>query len=172
MANPPQKLLPPGCSCGLALEQEGIAMIIRRIITILAPFFLAALPALAQERPEGPPSATVTIEQVQVAFIGSGAVGGGTLSYGGKSYPITVGGLGVGGFGASRLTATGAVYGLKRLEDFPGAYAQIRMGWALGDQGGGTLWLRNANGVSIKLDTRREGLQLSLGADAVVFGFK
>jgi hypothetical protein len=151
---------------------EDIAMIIRRIVTILALFLLAAAPALAQEQPNGPPSASVTIKQVQVAFIGSGAVGGGTLSYGGKSYPITVGGLGVGGIGASRLTASGSVYGLKQLKDFPGAYAQIRTGWALGEKGKGTLWLQNANGVSIKLKARRQGLQLSLGADAVMFGFK
>jgi hypothetical protein len=133
---------------------------------------VTAAPTLAQEQPKGKPSASVTIQQIQVAFIGSGAVGGGTLKYGGKSYPITVAGLGVGGIGASRLTASGAVFGLTRREDFAGAYGQIRKGWALGDQGKGTLWLRNSNGVSMKLNTRRKGLHLSLGADGVVIGFK
>jgi hypothetical protein len=149
-----------------------IFMINRRTTTFLAACFLAAAPALAQEQPKGKPSASVTIQQIQVAFIGSGAVGGGTLNYGGKSYPITVGGLGVGGIGASQLTATGTVYGLARREDFAGAYVQVRKGWALGDQGKGTLWLRNGNGVTMKLNTRRKGLQLSLGADGVVIGFK
>ena len=147
-------------------------MINRRTMTFLAACFLAAAPAVAQEHPKGPPSASVTIKQIQVAFIGSGAVGGGTLNYQGESYPISVGGLGVGGFGASELTASGNVYGLQRREDFAGAYVQIRKGWALGDQGRGTLWLRNRNGVTMKLNTRRKGLQLSLGADGVVIGFK
>jgi hypothetical protein len=147
-------------------------MINRRTMTFLAACFFAAPPALAQDQPKGPPSASVTIEQVQVAFIGSGAVGGGTLNYRGESYPITVGGLGVGGIGASKLTASGSVYGLQRREDFAGAYVQIRKGWALGDHGKGTLWLRNRNGVTMKLNTRRKGLQLSLGADGVVIGFK
>jgi hypothetical protein len=49
---------------------------------------------------------------------------------------------------------------------------QIRTGWALGDQGRGSLWLQNGNGVRIKLKTRRQGLQLSLGADGVLIGFK
>jgi hypothetical protein len=154
------------------LSMEGIALINRRSVTIFGMLFLAAAPAMAQQRPKGPPSASVTIQQVQVAFIGSGAIGGGTLKYGGKTYPITVGGLGIGGIGASRLTATGSVYGLKRREDFAGTYVQIRAGWALGDQGRGTLWLQNTNGVSMKLNTQREGLQLSLGADGVVIAFK
>lgn len=119
-----------------------------------------------------PRVASVKIDQVQVAFIGSGAIGGGTLKYDGKSYPITVGGLGIGGIGASRLTTTGEVYGLTRRQDFAGVYAQIRSGWALGDQGKGTLWLTNDKGVTMRLKTRRQGLQLSLGADGVVIGFK
>jgi hypothetical protein len=147
-------------------------MINRRTMTFFAACFFAAAPALAQEQPKGRPSASVKIEQIQVAFIGSGAVGGGTLNYRGESYPITVGGLGVGGIGASKLTASGSVYGLEQREDFAGAYIQIRKGWALGDRGRGTLWLRNSNGVTMKLNTRRKGLQLSLGADGVVIGFK
>ena len=147
-------------------------MINRRTMIFLAACFFATPPALAQEQPKGPPSASVSIEQIQVAFIGSGAAGGGTLNYRGESYPITVGGLGVGGIGASKLTASGSVYGLQRREDFAGAYVQIRKGWALGERGKGTLWLRNRNGVTMKLNTRRKGLQLSLGADGVVIAFK
>ena len=117
-------------------------------------------------------SGTVEIEQVQVAFIGSGNVGGGTLHFLGKNYPFTVGGLGVGGFGVSKLQATGEVYDLKELRHFPGAYAQARKGFAAGDKGGGEMWLENANGVSIALRTRRSGLALSLGADAVIINLK
>ena len=147
-------------------------MVIKGIKLFLAACFLIATPALAQEQPKGPPSGFVKIQQLQVAFIGSGALGGGTLNYHGESYPITVGGLGVGGIGASKLTASGSVYGLARREDFAGAYVQVRKGWALGDQGKGTLWLRNSNGVTMKLHTQRKGLQLSLGADGVVIAFK
>lgn len=140
--------------------------------TLAATCLLAPVAALGQEQPKGRPSATVQIQQIQVAFVGSGALGGGTLKYGGKSYPITVGGLGVGGVGASRLTASGSVYGLARREDFAGAYVQLRSGWALADHGAGTLWLRNSNGVTMKLKTKRQGFQTALGADGVVIGFK
>jgi hypothetical protein len=138
----------------------------------LALIVFVAAPAMAQERPAGKPSATISIHQLSVAFIGSGAVGGGTLNYGGRSYPLTVNGLGVGGIGASRLDASGVVYGLNTREDLAGVYAQIRSGWALGEQGGGTLWLKNDKGVAMKLRTQRRGLQLALGADGVIIGFK
>jgi len=147
-------------------------MVSRAIAFTLALLFVVAAPALATERPTGKPSATISIHQLSVAFIGSGAVGGGTLHYNGHSYPLTVNGLGVGGIGASELTASGVVYGLHNREDLAGAYVQIRSGWAIGDQGGGTLWLQNDKGVAMKLRTERQGLQLSLGADGVIIGFK
>jgi hypothetical protein len=141
-------------------------------VSVVVAGLLFANPALSQARPVGPPSASVRIEQVQIAFIGSGAIGGGTLRFGGRSYGITVAGLGIGGIGASRLTATGSVYGLVRRDDFVGAYVQVREGWAVGDQGRGRLWLRNGKGVTMRLDTRRRGLQISLGADGVLIGYK
>lgn len=134
--------------------------------------FTGAATAFAQSRPTGNPSASVRIQQVQVAFVGSGALGGGSLRFQGRDYPISAGGIGFGGIGASRLRATGSVYGLSRVEDFAGPYVQIREGWALGEQGRGRLWLRNAHGVTMRLATQRKGLQLSLGADGVLIAFK
>ena len=80
--------------------------------------------------------------------------------------------VGVGGIGASELSASGVVYGLHDRADLADVYAQIRAGWALGDQGAGTLWLKNDKGVSMVLKTHRRGLQLALGADGVIIDFK
>ena len=92
-------------------------------------------PAAAQSRPPSRASATVAIHQIQVAFIGSGMLGGGTLNYRGATYRFRLGGLGIGGVGVSRLDATGSVYNLRSLADFEGVYGQVRSGWAAGDQG-------------------------------------
>jgi len=112
-------------------------------------------------------SGTVRIEQVQIAFIGSGNLGGGTLKFAGKSYDFTVGGLGVGGFGISKMVATGNVYDLKDIAHFPGAYVQGRVGMVVGDASTGKLWLKNSHGVVLELQADRQGLALSLGGDAV-----
>lgn len=144
----------------------------RRLVqagALILPAVALGRAAPAQERVK---SGTVEIEQVQVAFIGSGNVGGGTLHFQGRSYRFTVGGLGVGGFGVSKMQAYGDVYNLRELRQFPGAYGQARYGMAAGDEGGGEMWLENPNGVSISLRTRRTGLALSLGADAVYIDFK
>jgi len=112
-------------------------------------------------------SGTVDIEQVQIAFIGSGNLGGGTLDYAGQTYKFTIGGLGIGGFGVSKIEATGEVYNLSNLGQFAGAYVQGRYGYAAGTESGGELWLQNSAGVVMKLKAKREGLALSLGGDAI-----
>jgi hypothetical protein len=124
----------------------------------------AAGPSAANELKK---SGTVRIEQVQIAFIGSGNLGGGTLGFGGKSYSFTIGGLGVGGIGISKITATGTVYNLGELAHFPGAYVQGRAGFAIGEASAGKLWLTNSHDVVLELKADREGLALSLGGDAV-----
>jgi hypothetical protein len=124
----------------------------------------------ADDRPTQP-TGTLTIEQYQVAFIGSGNLGGGMLYLNGRRYPFNVGGLGIGGFGISKITATGEVFNLTDPRYFPGAYVQARYGAVVGDLSTGELWLKNANGVVLKLKAEREGLALSLGGDAVYIDF-
>jgi hypothetical protein len=134
---------------------------------LFAPLLLALMIASPGVADDLKASGTVRIEQVQIAFIGSGNLGGGTLKYGNKSYDFTIGGLGVGGFGVSKITATGTVYNLDELAHFPGAYAQGRYGLAIGDKSTGKLWLKNKHGVVLELKAEREGLALSLGGDAI-----
>ena len=88
------------------------------------------------QAPAAPPAAArVSISQVQLALVGSAAVGGGTLHFKGRNYPFTINGLGVGGLGVSKLEATGEVYQLARVSDLGGVYGQVRVGWALAKQG-------------------------------------
>jgi hypothetical protein len=131
-------------------------------------------PALGQatKKEDLKKSATLEIDQVQVALFYSGNLGGGKLHYNGKTYDFTVGGLGIGGIGASKMEAIGQVYNLTKLEDFPGAYGQARYGFAAGSESAGAMWLQNPSGVLIELKTKREGLALSLGGDAVYIAFK
>lgn len=124
--------------------------------------------SVAGKQPDG----TVEMNQVQAAFIGSGGGGSGTLNFRGQSYPFAVGGLGIGGIGASTINAQGEVYGLNKVSDFPGAYAQGRYGAVIGNESAGDLWLRNEKGVIMHLKAKRTGLMLSLGGDAVVISMQ
>jgi len=57
------------------------------------------------------------------------------------------------------------------VNDFPGTYGQARYGAVVGTKSTGELWLENTQGVVLKLKAEREGLALSLGADAVYIKF-
>lgn len=113
------------------------------------------------------PDATVDMRQVQAALLASGGGGHGTLYFQGQAYPFKVAGLGIGGIGASTVDATGEVYKLNSVAQFPGTYAQGSYGFALGSKSAGDLWLQNHAGVIMHLKAKREGLMLSLGGQAV-----
>jgi hypothetical protein len=119
-----------------------------------------------------PPDATVTMNEVQAAYIGNAGGGSGTLTYRGASYPFTVAGIGIGGIGASTLNAVGDVYNLPSINLFPGSYAQGQYGFVIGTTSRGDLWLQNQAGVVMHLKGTREGLMLSLGGDAMVINMK
>ncbi|MHC1788893.1 hypothetical protein [Solidesulfovibrio sp.] len=112
------------------------------------------------------PAGSVTMEFGQGGFILSASGGKGTLNFKGRKYPFKVGGMGVGALGVSKITAVGEVYGLKRVEDFPGGYLQTRTGYAA-VEGQGVQWLENSNGVVMKLRSTSKGLSLDLGADGL-----
>jgi hypothetical protein len=116
------------------------------------------------------PDGRVEMREEQVAYIGSGSGsgGGGMLYYKGRRYPYTIGGIGIGGIGASSIDAEGEIYNLPDVSMFPGTYGQARYGFALGTESGGDLWMQNEQGVIMHLKARRTGLMLSLGGDAMI----
>ena len=118
------------------------------------------------------PDGATEMHEVQAAYIGSGSGGAGVLFFRGVEYPFDVGGVGVGGIGLSTIEATGEVYNLRDLGQFPGTYGQARYGFAIGTASGGDLWLQNEAGVILHLKAKREGLMLSLGGDAVVISMR
>lgn len=114
------------------------------------------------------PSGEIELKQYTVAWVGSGTMGGGTLTMDGKEYPFRLAGLGIGGYGASSIDATGIVYNLPSLDAFPGTYGNARLGMTGGDSGGGKLWLRNPDGVVIELKSEMRGLALAGGVDGIL----
>ena len=113
------------------------------------------------------PSGFVDMREVQIAYLGSAGGGKGTLSFQGQTYPFVIAGLGGGGIGVSTIDASGEIYNLTDLAQFPGAYDEARYGAVVGDASAGDLWLENNDGGVMHLKAKREGLMLSLGADVV-----
>ena len=113
------------------------------------------------------PSGTVSIDQTQFGFIIGGNFGGGELTFDGKTHKFQLGGLSLGAnFGASQLAASGEVYNLKRLEDFPGNYVATG-GQAVLGGGVGGMQLQNEKGVIMRLQATATGIQFNVGAGGV-----
>ena len=92
--------------------------------------------------------------------------GSGTLTYGGKEYPVQVDGLSVGDVGATRIEAAGVVHNLTKISDFDGNYTAVDAGVTVGG-GGGVVAMRNQNGVQVELFTTTRGAKVALGTSGV-----
>jgi hypothetical protein len=136
----------------------------RLAILLITLFFIGS--AAAGTEKEMTPSGTIHFEEWQVMAILGGDWGHGTLGYNGKVYKFKITGMGAGGMGAQKISATGDVYNLKEISDFPGGYSELRGGIAAG-KGVGGLYVRNDKGVVIKLKTHGEGVALSVGVQGI-----
>jgi len=110
------------------------------------------------------PVGKVSIEEKEFGLIIGGSKGGGTLSFHGKEYPFKLEGLSLGAnVGVSKMSATGEVYDLKDVSQFPGTYTKLDASVALGGGMGG-LRLKNENGVIMALHSRTQGVDINLGS--------
>lgn len=117
--------------------------------------------------PTGPPSATLTVEEFQIAYDASASTGKGVLHYQGRDRSFSITGIGAGGTGAQQISAVGKVYHLGSLANFSGTYTGARSGLTLI---GGKMHerLANENGTVIYLTGKTSGLSTSMGIDKIV----
>jgi hypothetical protein len=137
---------------------------IKSAFTSVAILLVAGCASMTQA-PSTPPSATVRIREWSAAYYAQAETGQGTLYYHGVRHHFTISGGGVGGSGAQKVSATGKVFNLNRLSDFPGTYHGISRGLTL-IEGKMHAKLTNQNGVTMYLAGETEGLASSLGAQA------
>jgi hypothetical protein len=90
-------------------------------------------------------------------FIG-GTAGHGALSFRGRTYPLSVGGIDYGLlFGGSKTVLRGRVSNITRASDVAGVYAAAGAGLAVG-RGVRAIVLTNQNGAVLELSGRQVGL--------------
>jgi hypothetical protein len=110
------------------------------------------------------PMGTVTI---QLKHVGAGVGlewGKGVLNYEGKQYTFKVKGLQIGTVGISSLTATGKVYNLFGISEFPGHYTAAEASAALFKGAEGQAF-KNSKDVHIFLTAKETGVNLSIGPE-------
>src|ERR1700687_3167718 len=114
------------------------------------------------------PSAYVWLSGGSVA-IGIGySWGHGTLynSKDQKQYKFKISGVSVADVGAAGITAEGEVYNLASPADLGGNYSAVTAGLTV-IEGGSVAYLKNDNGVVIKLHSQTGGLRFNLSANGM-----
>ena len=117
-------------------------------------------------------SGTISIRIFKAGFIIGGSAGEGVLTFHGRSYPLSIGGLSYGfTFGASETRFHGTVSNINRPSDVNGVYGQGGAGAAIikGAQG---IVLANQSGAVLTLSGEQTGLIVSADLSGLVLSLK
>jgi hypothetical protein len=105
---------------------------------------------------------TVRISVLKAGWFIGGSGGRGTLTFHGRRYPLSIGGLSAGlVFGASETHFVGTVSNIFRPSDVAGVYGAAGAGAAL-VAGGGVIVLKNDKGAVLSLSGQQIGLIANL----------
>lgn len=127
---------------------------------VAAAVVFAATPASAQRAAST--TGAVRLSIVKAGFIVGMGGGNGTLTFRGRTYPISVGGIGIGSLGIASVRLTGTASNLRTASDIAGTYGAAGAG-ATFVGGGQVATLQNERGVVLSLSGAQVGFQVSLG---------
>jgi lipid-binding SYLF domain-containing protein len=133
---------------------------------------LFAVLVLAVLSPAQAQSGSVRLEFVKAGWFVGGSAGSGTLTYQGRTYPLSIGGLSAGlTFGASKTTLVGTARNLRNVSDITGTYTAVGAGAAVAG-GGRIIELRNGKGVVLSLRGASAGLSFDLDLSGMEITFR
>lgn len=107
-------------------------------------------------------SGGVRLHIVKAGFIVGVGGGSGTLTYHGRRYRLSIGGIGVGSLGVAAVDLIGTAYNLRTPADIAGTYGAAGAG-ATFVGGAQVATLQNEKGVVLKLHGAQVGFQVSVG---------
>ncbi|MGA7229433.1 MAG: hypothetical protein WBX95_00690 [Xanthobacteraceae bacterium] len=114
---------------------------------------------------------TVRLNIVKAGFIVGAGGGSGVLHYHGRTYRLTVGGIGLGSLGVAAADLVGTASNLHRPPDIAGTYGAAGAG-ATFIGGGQVATLQNEKGVMLQLHGGQVGFQVSLGLAGMTIGLR
>ncbi|MFY9771085.1 MAG: hypothetical protein WAK67_05870 [Xanthobacteraceae bacterium] len=114
---------------------------------------------------------TVRLNIVKAGFIVGAGGGSGVLHYHGRTYRLTVGGIGLGSLGVAAADLVGTASNLHRPQDIAGTYGAAGAG-ATFIGGGQVATLQNEKGVMLQLHGGQVGFQVSLGLAGMTIGLR
>ncbi|HYJ57820.1 MAG TPA: hypothetical protein VEW64_00490 [Methyloceanibacter sp.] len=117
-------------------------------------------------------SGSVVLTIYKAGWIIGGSGGHGTLTFRGKRYPLSVGGLDYGlVFGGSKTVLGGRVRNISRASDIAGVYGAAGAGLAVGG-GARAIVLANQKGAVLELSGRQVGLMANADLSGLAITMK
>jgi hypothetical protein len=133
---------------------------------------LAALLAAGLSAPARADSGTIRIQFLKAGWIIGGAAGSGILTFRGRMYPITVGGLSYGfTFGGSQTSLHGRVTNIFRPSDIEGVYGAAGAGATI-IRGPQAIVLTNQKGALLELSGVQTGLMVNADLSGLALTLK
>jgi hypothetical protein len=132
-----------------------------RVMKFGAVMLAGALMLVAMSMPSSAQTGTVNIKIVKAGFIVGVGGGSGTLTFNGKSYRLSIGGVSVGTIGVATVNLAGTARNLRTAADIAGTYAAASASVAIVG-GAKVAKLQNEKGVVLELHGVQLGLEASL----------
>ena len=143
---------------------------LRRFIAIAATVAVMLLGSLPQSHAQSS-SGHVRLNILKAGFIVGVGGGDGTLTYHGKTYRLSVGGIGVGSLGVAGVQLVGTASNLHHASDIVGTYGAAGAG-ATFIAGGQVATLQNEKGVVLTLQGVQAGFQVSFGLGGMTIALR
>jgi hypothetical protein len=123
-------------------------------------------------KPAQADSGSIVLTIYKAGWIIGGSGGQGTLTFRGKRYPLSVGGLDYGlVFGGSKTVLRGRVKNISRAADVAGVYGAAGAGLAVGS-GARAIVLANQKGAVLELSGRQVGLMANADLSGLAITLK
>ena len=140
---------------------------LRQLLVALIAIVVASLGSAANAG-----SGTVQLSWIKGGWIIGGSGGTGTLSFHGRRYPLSIGGISGGlVFGIAKANLYGQVRNISRASDIAGVYAAAGAGLAVG-AGPGTVVLQNDKGAILELHGSQTGLLVNVDLSGLAISLK
>jgi hypothetical protein len=114
---------------------------------------------------------TVRLKVTKVGFIVGVGGGSGTLTFKGRNYRLSVGGVSAGTIGAAGADLVGTATNLRVAQDIAGTYSAASAGLAVAG-GAKVVTLQNAKGVVLQLQGRQVGFEASLSLSGLTISLQ
>ena len=107
----------------------------------------------------------------KVGFIVGVGGGSGTLTFKGKQYRLSIGGVSAGTIGVASMNLVGRATNLRTAADIAGSYSVASAGLAVAG-GAKVATLQNANGVVLQLQGRQVGFEASVAVSGLTISLR